>query len=494
MPIRYVDKAARLGRIAATLDDITAVMVGTNVSPENRTGIIRGQFEQVTSSIAGFFTPAAGRTGTITATFNPVTASVSGTHVPPVSAPVWQSGTINVPLTVGTAADIDIASYVTGEQSIEVLSGSVPGMTYTPKTMRLAGTPTTAGTHVVSFRADDTVPGGDAAADWATRISGPGVVWYHNFDTAAEVNAFRWAGGYGGGNDPAAAAPNQCVTWVPSGGADGGGYMQLLRPAGAAGPLVDGRYWWRPFSPLTGASNGRGQDDPAAGGTLTLGTYIATNGGSQGLTWAQASNAKPGWYGHPADATSFYDGTEFYVQVRVMVDPRRTTPGNISVGKFTSFTNSNDSYTNQELVTYAGYWEGSMSVGMPNIHNVYQGYNYAPLSQVSTGQQNPISPKWAYSGGWDTLLYHVTPGRNGVNETRFEVWAAKQGETAYTKIWDCIYPAYYDGGQNTSGGVNRPGWNAMLCWIYHNGAQMSEFWQRFDQIIFSKQTIPCPQV
>jgi hypothetical protein len=331
-----------------------------------------------------------------------------------------------------------------------------------------------------------------AAADWATRISGPGVVWYHNFDSKAEVDAFHWAGGYKGGNDPLGVAnPDaQYVQWVATGGADGGGYMQLTRNS----PGMDNNYWWRPFAPLTGASNGRGQNDPAANGTMTLGTYVATDGGGQGLSWARAANAKPGWYGHPADANSFYDGNEFYLQIRLMTDPRRTSPGNIKVGKFVSFSTTNNSYTSQELVTYAGYWEGADAVGKPNIQNVYQGYNYAPLADVSTGTKNPVNAKWAYSGGWDTLLYHVVPGRNGVNETRFEVWAAHQGETTYTKIWDVTYPAHYDTDGNTSGGVARPGWNALLCWIYHNGATMTPFWQRYDQIIFSKQFIPCPTV
>ena len=404
----------------------------------------------------------------------------------------WQPGSIEIPLERDVATSVNIGDYVTGEQSIALLSGSIPGMTYTPATGILAGTPTTDGTYDLNFRASDVTS--SAAADWAARITGAGVVWHHNFDSAAEVNAFRWSGGYGGGNDPNANAPGASnVAWVASGGADGGGYMQITRPAGD-GSNIDDRYWHRPFNPLTGASNGRGQDDPGANGTIAPQTFIATNGGGQIYNWGVPGNPKSGWYGHASDQNSFYDGTDFYVQIRVMADPRRTTPGNIQVGKFTSFTTTVNSYTNQELVTYAGYWSGSSSVGMPNIHNVYQGYNYAPLADVSTGTRNPISPQWAYSGGWDTLLYHVTPGRNGVNETRYEVWAAHAGETTYTKIWDCTYAAHYDGGANSAGAVARPGWNAMLCWIYHNGATMSEFWQRFDQIIFSKEFIPCPQV
>lgn len=331
-----------------------------------------------------------------------------------------------------------------------------------------------------------------AAADWAARIGGAGVVWHHNFDSKAEVDAFRWTGGYRGGNDPLAVgdADAKYVEWVPTGGADGGGYMQLTRNSTG----MDGNCWWRPFAPLTGASNGRGQDDPGANGTLAPRTLIATDGGGQVYNWGVSSNPKPGWYGHPSDQNSFYDGHDFYMQIRVMTDPRRTTAGNPSVGKFTSFTTTNYSNTSQEVVTYSGYWEGSAAVGKANIHNVYQGYNYSPLADVSSGTRNPLGLKWAYSGGWDTLLYHVIPGRNGQNETRFEVWAAHPGETAYTKIWDATYPAHYDSDGNTVGGVARPGWNAMLCWIYQNGASMSTFWQRYDQIIFSKQFIPCPQV
>lgn len=331
-----------------------------------------------------------------------------------------------------------------------------------------------------------------AAADWATRISGSGVVWYHNFDSAAEVDAFRWTGGYMGGNDPGGIGNSNAkyVEWVPSGGADGGGYLQLTRKSSA----MDGNCWWRPFNPLTGTSNGRGQDDPGANGTIAPRTLIATQGGTQVYNWMASS--KPGWYGHSSDQNSYYDGNDFYLQIRVMADPRRTMEGNIQVGKFTSFTTTANSYTNQELVTYSGNWEGSAAAGKANIHNVYQGYNYAPLADISTGTRNPISPKWAYSGGWDTLLYHVVPGREGVKETRFEVWAAHPGDTSYTNIWDTTYAAHYDAGTADSAGtlIYRPGWNAMLCWIYHNGATMSEFWQRYDQIIFSKQFIPCPTV
>src|SRR4029079_14111486 len=66
-----------------------------------------------------------------------------------------------------------------------------------------------------------------ATADWAARIAGASVVWYHNFDTAAEVDQFRWTTGYGGGQDPLAkGSGGSFVAWRSSGGADGGGFLR----------------------------------------------------------------------------------------------------------------------------------------------------------------------------------------------------------------------------------------------------------------------------
>ncbi len=332
-----------------------------------------------------------------------------------------------------------------------------------------------------------------AAADWLTRISGPGVIWYHNFDNAAEVDNFRWTNSYAGGNDPLAVGSSYAsnTKWVATGGADGGGYLQLFRPAGTSG---DGTYWWRPFSPLTGASNGRGTDDPGGSGTFGhLAPQVYTPSDGSSTLWDWATVPKPGWYGHASYADSTFDGTDFYIQVRVKVDPNRTTPGNIQVGKLVSYSTTRNSYTNQEVVTYSADF-ATGGVGVPNRHNMYEGYNYRPLkgSGYSSGTQNPKN--WAYSFGWDTLLFHCTPGTNGGSDnggtnTRLEVWAAHEGETAYTKIWDITYAAYFDGGT-----YFKNGWNAFLCWIYQNGLQNSAFYQKYDQIIFSKASIACPQV
>jgi hypothetical protein len=354
-----------------------------------------------------------------------------------------------------------------------------------------------------------------AAADWSARIGDPNVVWYHNFDSASEVDAFRWTGGKG--NDPTgdadkAAAPDglQHCHWEPTGGADGGGFMQVDRPQGT----YDVGMWWRPFSPLNGASNGRGVDDPAANGTLTVGSFDASYHATL-EEWAKPENAKQGWYGPSPD--SFFDGTDFYLQVRVMADPRRTTPGNIQGGKFVWLTTTWASYISQELVSYQASTEHATmhAVGEPNYFNMYRGSDFSDIYSASTtmngldtqlgseipGECDPyeshLTGCWSYAtdGTWDTLLYHITPGQPSQPTTRIQVWAAHSGHTTYTKITDVFLATVYDTSSSAVGAVGRVGWNAVILGAYANGFQgvpNSAFFTRYDQVIFSKAFIACP--
>ena len=108
---------------------------------------------------------------------------------------------------------------------------------------------------------------GDAEADWQERISGAGVVWFHDFRTDDEVNNFRWTPGYGNGNDPLAvgSAYAKYVRRITTDGITGGGCLEIFRQAGSN----DGSDWWRPFSPLplvvppTNGEKGRHQSDPS---------------------------------------------------------------------------------------------------------------------------------------------------------------------------------------------------------------------------------------
>jgi hypothetical protein len=349
-----------------------------------------------------------------------------------------------------------------------------------------------------------------ASADWAGRISGAGVVWHHNFDSAAEVNQFRWSGGYSGGNDPLSkGADGNRVQWVSSGGAENGGFLRLTYPLGAN---TGSSYWYRPFNALTGATNGRGQDDPGAGGTIAPVAFNVTDGSTTLYSWGSQPN--PGWYGSPTDQAanpSKYQGNDFYLQVRVR---RSSTPGappdssqysNIT-GKSVWLTTTNSTYTAQELVTYGQSAGAGDVVGTHSRHLVYSGQNFNALGGSQPNETVALSNwtlGWRYSGGWDTLMYHVTPGTpggTGSNRTRVEVWAqhdltlfpAEAGQ--FTKIWDTTFSQSYDGSTNSVGAPGRPGWNALILAIYHNGSQFttSGFNYDYDQVIFSKTTIPAP--
>ena len=83
----------------------------------------------------------------------------------------------------GQAYDYDVAARVTGEQSIALISGSAPGLSYNPTTMRVTGTPTAAGSYDLVFDAYDTT----AAADWAARTNAAGVLWAQRFQSATDV-------------------------------------------------------------------------------------------------------------------------------------------------------------------------------------------------------------------------------------------------------------------------------------------------------------------
>lgn len=344
-----------------------------------------------------------------------------------------------------------------------------------------------------------------AAQDWLARISGPGVVWYHDFTTAAEVNQFRSTNGYGGGDDPLGLGTSS--PRVEHDTTDGVATAGCLRLRYVNGQSSYDSCWWRPFSPLKAGNNGRSTDDPGANGTLTPLAWNFVDRGSQLQNWNR------GWYANPS--APMYgrtrDGNQFFIQMRVKMDPRRTISTANRVGKlnYISIAEGRISLSAQEIVTYSGGHEVANgpnffrmysrnfspvenwdSVGRPGQQLGKDGSNYSggPFCHVRNESGGSANFCWAWSGGWDTILYHITPGYGGLQNQRIVVYAARQGETSYTKIWDETYAVYHS--------ADKPeGYQALICSIYQNGASYpSEFWHKFDQIIFSTQMIPCPQV
>jgi len=327
-------------------------------------------------------------------------------------------------------------------------------------------------------------PAGDAEADWQGRIADPGVVWFHDFRSESEVNAFRWAGGTG--NDPGDLGRPNTVRHNASDGITGG-CLEIFRPTGSK----DGAVWWRPYSALD-TGNGKPEPDPAANGTVPVRPWAPQQDGSQTRTW------QPGYYGnaayHPGRPGRF-DGTDFFFQCRVKIDRRRW--GQRDGGKLFYFTRTDRSLTSQEIVTRS-YDDGNVEGKEHNFFTIYrsggtglQDDEPGPINQVGSelgpcDWPNTLGGCWEWSGGWDTVLYHIVPGLHSNSDTIVEIWGAHPGETSYTKFWD-------------QPDVDMPfdvieGYGALLVSAYHNGREMTEFYHRYCQLIFSKNFIPCPLI
>ncbi len=340
-------------------------------------------------------------------------------------------------------------------------------------------------------------------ADWQLRSGQdasspqPGVVWFHDFRSAAEVNAFRFTGGFSGGNDPLAqGVQGTNVRHITNDGMASGSCLECLHPAGSGANSV----WWRPFSPLVAPGNGKSTNDPGANGTITPRAWAPTSGSSD------LANHDKGWYGNAlyanADPTHF-DGTEFYCQLVVKMDPNRITGGNNvnKVGKFIWFTQARtgSSFEPAEHVFYS-YGDGGNQGTDKNYLRCYvaRAGGTNPLEDDDPGTRvqvnSDISQDWYWTGGWDCVLINIRVGQanvaTGTNSTRLRVWAARNGETSYTKIWDQEYAL-----TNFPNGSPYNGIQSFIASAYNNNFTFPQgFFHRYAQIIFSKNTIPCPQI
>lgn len=452
---------------------------------------------------------------------------LTGQAVTPAAGTVLSSGSAltwidNIfPMTVARGGFFDLAPHIS-DPAGEL--GAITANVALPSGVAITNTPTwrvtaTAGATLGSTSGVNLTLVKSAVADFQQRISGASVVWWHNFDAAAEVNQFRWTSAQGvsgwGGQDPSPSGTppgGNLVAWVSTGGADGGGFMRLTYPLG----VVAGKsYWHRPFAPLNAASTGRGSADPGASGSIATQAWTVSPGSGTQANWG-ATAANAAWYGSPSDQAANptkYQGTEFYIQVRIRrAQTAGRPPDNASfqniTGKSVWITTMNDSFNAAELVTY-GYSAGNADVvGVQSWHNLYSGQNFHSINDQNPGMTLTIDnaiAKWRYSGGWDTLLYHIVPGTSGgtgANRTLVEVWAQHDpallpGEAGvYTKIWESLYSQSFSTGVNSSGSPYFPGWNGFIAAIYHNEAVFTTtaFNFDYDQLIFSKAFIPAPFV
>ena len=311
----------------------------------------------------------------------------------------------------------------------------------------------------------------DREQDWQARISGPGVVWHHNFESDAEVDQFREDGAllYDPNDDGPGyygALPNT-VYRNTSDFVTGSGCLEILRRAGS----TDSKNWYRPMSPLSAPGNGRSSDDPAADGTIPLDADGAWGPPARTPDW-QAGNYGP-------RSTGTWEGNEFYIQYALKVSSSRIA-GSVFGGKVQYITRMDRSLTAQELVTTYDY----------NVVNwqMYRG-GTGPFLTKRLGNPQHVFDDWA------TYLVHVVPGDEvegaqgdqGGSNTRVNVYRHREGENGYTHIF-----TKNDLAIDYSNAYFKA-WNAIILSGYFNGLTFPEnFYQRYDEVIFSREHIPSP--
>lgn len=351
-----------------------------------------------------------------------------------------------------------------------------------------------------------------AEADWQTRISGIGVVWYHDFRSSDEVDAFRWLGGVGNDPDSSDATRSDMCRHNTSDGITGGGCLEIVRKAGT----TDGAEWWRPFSPMDTGS-GKTVNDPGANGTIAVQAWSPTQGGAQTNSW------RDGYYGHPSidgDNGVTQDGNEYWLQFRVKIDPNRPTYQTSDGGKLIYLTRTDLSLTSQEVVVealetgadglnyFSMYRSGSppLEADAPGIstHGNQPGVEGGVIGDgVCRFDDNGgrLGNCWVWpTDEWVTVMFHIIPGTNsggelpsaptvptGNNDTTIEVKVAESGASSWATIWnqsnaDLPFQTY-------------PGQNALIISSYLNGINVtSDLSTKFDQLIFSTQEIALPAV
>lgn len=357
----------------------------------------------------------------------------------------------------------------------------------------------------------------DAEMDWQSRISGPGVVWHHNFASEAEVSRFRWESGYGNITD--GSGQGTC-TRVTSDGITGGGCLQLEIPAGGHCNTS----WIRPFSPLTGATNGRGADDPGANGSITPLTWNVSGTASSPFDyvgkWKDGVYSHRDYWDHPTRGSGGgwgSDGDEFYIQFRVKMPASRGTSGNpdgklagiMLTGNGTSHITPNQEIVIQSLqdpisFVYTNFGNRTNSIlgeiQGDGFSNAQPGSNFTSCDYPNVNSSNCGYFPW---DEWVTVLVHVKAGHDGgggdnpviagnpANNTTLQIYHANSGATEYTVMHDKDDYVWSFGEFDAT----PYGWNAVQMWAFMNGVNSVAGWtHRYDEIIFSKEFIPCPQV
>ncbi len=388
-----------------------------------------------------------------------------------------------------------------------------------------------------------------AAADWAARKGGAGVVWAIDFsESPGAVEKFILRSN---------STPADWTALDTSDGIQGRGAMRQYCGAGAS----NRHKWPRPFSPFPADSQFDLPADP--------GFAKGIGGNSAGVQWPY-SGERPdatdyllwryGLYGHSSywNTTREYSRTtpwewvqksgsnsrDFYLQVRTKISASLFNINNLVAnnhrGKHVYIDMCGGGAG--ELVSFspAEHTSGSYVSHRARFYTYFNGYDLETMIQGSAQSRVQRGGQWDAScladnrapnqcwdmpeDEWFTLLFHVIPGRHNASmggpqyspwtgysaasarDTGLEVWGHKRGQTGYSLIHRRVesapgandaYAWYYSATTESNYNSTRGpcGFNEFEINGYMGSRNdPSEMpWTRwYDQIIFSHEFIPCP--
>ncbi len=346
---------------------------------------------------------------------------------------------------------------------------------------------------------------GNALADWNSRSTGAGVVWAQRFTQLSDVQRYLIAGDLN-------QAKLYC-NFVANDGIIGDGCLSLDTPAGQA----QVGSWGRPMRPITGDVNKAG-----------LPVYAQTLD-SASTTVNVFSNMKGGFFGN-ADyknaAPNDFVGTDFYLQFRVKFSANRfksNEPNGKMLMLVTGYQTPDQELVLQARTDYGGAWYTmytntstgfNSSLNNPQSASGTQGSSLEPGGPYDSTCIEGTAPDgtnkcflWP-TNEWLTVLIHVIPGHQytvadinstaNKKDTGLEVWIARAGATTYTKIWSKLDYVWQYGVSYQDGTPQPNGWNWLNLTAFTGGnagvPSVNGYYHRHDQLIFSTQFIPCPQV
>lgn len=355
------------------------------------------------------------------------------------SGPLWQTGVISEgPLPAGVAFSLVLDTLCTSTNGNPLVytqaSGTMPpGLTQSgARGEVISGTPTTSGTYLPVFQADDSTAG--TSADWNARSAG--ALQAVRFDALATVNTYAFNEDSGKGAGWTASH----ITWDGLQTCDGGTGSMVFNVLNADGadngsmvfyidPVnhtvfttgMDFYIQWREYMPPAFCQS----VFPGAAGSIDVGL---ANGFKQ-LLLSQFYTTSGGNGGSDVTGEIVVENTRQVSCPQIYWQDSGGSDHQIE----TVYNGGND-FLLQNGINNPGISDPSGTLTYPLVCQKY-GLTYSLEQQgvgvgVQTGTPNVNNGGFTYTpNNWQTFMLHVRPGTLGGSNTVIEFWGAKDGQT-----------------------------------------------------------------